>query len=161
MKRNTSAGFTLLEMLAYIGVLFVFFGASYAFTFRCMKDSTGLRRATEDIADVLQVGENWRADVRAASRIQLETAPNEQVLHLPGSRGDIAYRFAENSVSRRVANNDWAPLLTSVQTSTFTNDLFNNVSLWRWEVELQPRAKKPGSRPMFTFMAVPSASSGK
>src|SRR5262245_47461920 len=129
MKRNSAAGFTLIELLAYIGVLVILFGAGYTFMFRCMNDSISLRRATEDIADVLQVGENWRADVRAASSVQLENAPNEHILHLSGSRGDIAYRFAENSVSRRVAGNDWSPLLTAVQASSFTNDSLHNVSL--------------------------------
>jgi len=161
MKRNSAAGFTLIELLVYIGVLLVLFGVGYAFTFRAMNDSVRLRRATEDIADVLQVGENWRADVRAASNIQLENTPTEQILRLPGTRGDIAYRFAENSIFRRVAGNDWSPLLTSVQASSFTNDSFHTVSLWRWELELLPRVKKPGTRPLFTFMAVPSTSPGK
>ena len=161
MKRNSTTGFTIMEMLVYIGVLVIIFGAGYAFAFRCMTESVGVRRATDDIAEVLRVGENWRADIRAASSIQIENATNEQIIRLSGSRGDIAYRFAENSISRRVAENDWSPLLTSVQASSFVNDSFHNVSLWRWELELAPREKEPGIRPLFTFMAVPAASPAK
>ena len=153
----------LIEMLIYMSVLLVVMAVGYAAFYRCLDRSTALRRSADDIAHTLQAGERWRADVRAALRpIQLETNAAEQILQLPGPRGGISYRFATNTVFRRVGDNAWSRVLGNVEASSFQPDPRGNVEAWRWELELQTRAKRISRiRPLFTFLAVPNGDSTK
>ena len=157
--RQTSAGgYSLVELLVYMAVLVVLIGVGYAALYFSMSSSAALRRSGDDIANALRAGEGWRADVRAAGgQIKLETTVDEQIIHLPGPRGEIGYRFATNTIFRRNGNNEWSPFLSNVKASTFISDSRHNAAVWRWELELQPRAKTLGTiRPLFTFLAVPT-----
>jgi prepilin-type N-terminal cleavage/methylation domain-containing protein len=155
--RRSECGFTLIEMLVYMGLFVVLMGVGYAAFHRCLGNSLALRRNADDIANALHAGENWRADVRAArGPARVESSGDEQVLELTGPQGPVAYRFAANTVFRRVGNNDWSPVLNNVQASSFTPDKRPSVEALRWELELQPRAKRMTRiRPLFTFIAVP------
>jgi hypothetical protein len=119
-----------------------------------------LRRNAEDISRALVAGERWRADVRAAAgNIRVESINAEQLLRLPGPRGELQYRFTEGAVSRRLNPGPWVTLLTNVVSSQMESDPRRQVSSWRWEVELMSRAKLPQTKPLFTFIAVPAAAS--
>jgi len=151
------AGFSLVEVLVYMTVMVVLVGVGYVALYRSMDTSNALRRNGEDIANALRAGENWRADVRAANgQIQQTNTAEESILSLPGTRGEVSYRFAEHTLFRRMGNNPWSPVLKNVEASTFILETRPNTTVWRWELELQPRAKKLTSlRPLFTFLAVP------
>jgi len=156
-------GYLLIEALAYIAVLFVVLGVAFTALYRCMDHSIALRRNADDISRALHAGERWRADVRAAgTRTWIETTNQEPVLHLEGPRGDAAYRFADDTVFRRLGNGPWTRLLTNVKSSAMEPDRRQSVTAWRWELELKPRVKgvvKPSRiRPLFTFLAVPQTS---
>jgi prepilin-type N-terminal cleavage/methylation domain-containing protein len=155
-------GFTLIEVLIYIVVLAVIMGAGYAALFRSLDHSVLLRGGADDIANALHAGENWRADVRASrGALRVETNGTEHILLLPGPR-EVSYRFATNTVLRRLGNNDWSMVLGNIETSAFVADPRGEVPAWRWELALKPRAKKPGRiRPLFTFLAVPAAAPAK
>lgn len=157
IPHSTAGGFMLIECLVYIGVLLVLLGIGYAAMYRCMENSVALRRSTEDIARALNAGERWRADVRAANgTIGWEETADGRMLRMPGERGEVVYQFTTNGVLRRVGPGSWSCILTSVKSSTMHPDARDNVTAWRWELELQPRSKKPVRvRPLFTFLAVP------
>ena len=162
-RRSAIRGFQLIEALVYIAVIFVVLGAGYEALYRCMDSSITLRRNADDIASALHAGERWRADVRLASRqIRVEQTPSEQIVHLEGPRGEVAYRFATNAVLRRVGDAPGVRLLPSVKSSVMEADPRRQVTAWRWELELKPRQQanmKPGRvRPLFTFIAVPEGS---
>ena len=159
----SSHGFTLIELLVYIGVLLVLMSAGYMALYRYMNHSDALRRSAEDIINAVHAGENWRLDVRsAAGDIRLSTSETEQILYLPGTRGDVAYRFATNTVFRRLGDSDWLPVLEHVKASSFVPDPRSKVTAWRWDLEYQTRARRPGPvRPLFTFSAVPPNSESK
>ncbi len=157
-------GFTLIECLAYMAVLFVIIGMGYAAMYRSMNASAGLRHNTDDISRTLKAGERWREDIREAVRtITVETAgDNTSLLHIPQARGEVTYRFSSNSVSRRTGQQDWMPFLDAVRASAFVADQRSKATAWRWEVELQPYRKRITSmRPLFTFIATPSGESAK
>lgn len=157
-SQSTRRGISLVEMLVHMSVLIVLIGVGYTALYRCLDNSNALRRSADDIANALHAGEDWRMDVRAAGgKVEVETTPDAQILHLPGARGDVAYRFSDHAISRRLGSNEWSPLLANVQASTFMADARTNATAWRWELELQPRARKFGSvKPLFTFLAVPA-----
>ena len=153
----TCGGYTIIECLVYGLVLWILLGVAYAAFYQCVENSVRLRRNADDIASALQAGERWRADVRAASGpIRLEKTDAEQILRLPGDRGEVAYHFTTNAILRRVDHGAWTRLLNHVQSSAMESDPRSNVTAWRWELELKPRSKRPGPvRPLFTFLAVP------
>lgn len=157
-RRSPHCGFMLIECLVYIGVVFVVLGIGFAAMYRCMENSVALRRSTEDIARALNAGERWRADVRAANgAIRWEETSDTRVLRMAGERGEVTYQFTSNAVLRCVAPGSWSCILAGVQSSTMLPDTRSQVTAWRWELELQPRSKKPVSvRPLFTFLAVPA-----
>jgi hypothetical protein len=159
-------GYLLVEALVYIAVLGAVLGVAFAAMYRCVERSLALRRNADDIACALHAGERWRADIRsAASQPRLETTDAGQLLHLDSARGAVAYRFTTNTVFRRLGEGVWVRLLPHVKSSTMTADPRQQVTAWRWELELETRAVgslKPGRiRPLFTFTAVPGHPSPK
>jgi hypothetical protein len=152
----------MVECLVYIGAVFVLLGAGYAAMYRCIENSVSLRRNAEDIVNALHIGERWRADIRAANgQARIESLPGEQVLHLPSGRGEVAYRFSTNTIFRRVGAGQWSRLLQNVKSSEMKSDARRKITAWRWELELQPRARPNAGRlrPLFTFVAVPKGGS--
>ena len=163
---GSERGYLLAECLVYLSVVFVLLGSGYVALYRCMDNSVALRRSADDIADALHAGERWRADVRsAAGQVRLEKTSTDQIILLSNPRGEVGYRFSSGVLYRRMGPGPWAPLLTSVKSSVMEPDPRQNVTAWRWELELQPRGKgsaKPGRfRPLFTFIAATRESSIK
>jgi type II secretory pathway component PulJ len=149
--------FMLLEVIAYLAVVFIVLGVGYAAMYRCMDNSRAFRRNLDDIAKTVNIGDLWRADIRQATNpIQINNSPHEQILRLTSRRGEILYRFSTNAVFRRVGNGPWALVLGNVKTSNMQPEPHQTLTAWRWDLELKTRAKaKTQTRPLFTFIAVP------
>jgi Tfp pilus assembly protein PilE len=160
-SRSDRAGFTIIECLVYSMVLLILLGCAYAAFYRCVENSVRLRRSTDDIANALHAGERWRADVRTVNGpIRFEIMDGQRVLQLPGEQGQVAYLYTTNVILRRAGHGAWTCLLNNVAASEMESDPRPNVGAWRWELELKPRSRKPAPvRPLFTFLAVPEASS--
>ncbi len=155
--------FMLIDCMVYSVVLLALLGVAYITLHRSTESSMILRRNTEDVARALQAGERWRADVRAANQpIRFEMNDDGQVIVMPTARGDVAYQFTTNGVFRRVGENGWACLLPSVNASTMQSEDRAGVTIWRWELEMKPRSKRPVRvRPLFTFLAAPQTGRAK
>ena len=154
-------GYLLVEVMVYIAVIVAVLGVAYAAMYRCIDSSIALRRNADDITSALQAGERWRADVRAATgSVRVEDSAAGQLLYLEGAGKTVVYHFATNSVARRLGEGPWVRLLPHVKASTMSADSRQQVTAWRWELELQTRATgsvRPGRiRPLFTFFAVPA-----
>ena len=162
-RSKIQGGFSLVELLVYMSVMVVLLGVGYVALYRSMDTTIALRRNGDDIANALRAGENWRADIRAAGgKIQSTNALDEQTITLPGRRGEVSYRFAEHKIFRRVGNSSWSPVLDNVNATTFISESRHDVTVCRWELELQTRTKKLSSiRPLFTFLAVPAGDVSK
>ena len=159
-------GYLMIEALVYIAVIVALLGAGYAAVYRCIDSSLALRRNADDITSALHAGERWRADVRSAgNQVRLEDTADGQLLHLEGATNEVVYRFSTNAISRRLGAGPWVRLLPNVKSSSMTADPREQVSAWRWELELATRTQgsvKPGRvRPLFTFIAVPERTSSK
>jgi len=157
---DPQTSYLLTEALVYIGLVFVLLGTGYLAMYHCIDNSLLLRHNADDIASALQTGERWRDDVRAARTvIILEASGAGQTLLLQETGGEVAYRFSNHFMSRRIGQGPWVPLLANVKSSLMQSDPRQNVTAWRWELELQPRSKAAVKasrvRPLFTFLAVP------
>jgi hypothetical protein len=158
--RGRAPGYMLTETLVYMALLFMILGLGYAAVYNYIDHSLVLRHGAADISRALEVGERWRADVRAAdSGVRLENTGAEQCLYLAGRRGEVAYRFSSGAVSRRVGSGPWGLVLADAKASNMVADRRQQVTAWRWDLELQPRArasvKASHFRPLFTFITVP------
>lgn len=151
--------YTLIEVLVYMSMLVVVMALGYTAMYRSMDASTGLRRNAGEITRALTVGERWREDVRRATQpLRVErVSERETLLHIPYKNSEVTYRFASGAVSRRFGPLEWSVLLQPVRNSTFVSDTRQQVTAWKWELELQP-ARKSLTRlhPLFTFLAVPT-----
>ena len=161
--QRRGAGYMLVEALVYIGLVVVVLGTGYAVMYRCVENSTVLRRNAQDMTAALNAGERWRADIRASRHpLQIESSETSQTLQLKTEKGEVVYRFETNTVTRSVEGQPGIRLLTDVKSSEMQANPRKEVIAWQWEVELLPRAKgyyKPGRvRPLFTFTAVPERS---
>jgi len=161
--QRRGAGYMLVEALVYIGLVVVVLGTGYAVMYRCVENSTVLRRNSQDMTAALNAGERWRADIRASRHpLQIENSGTSQILQLKTERGEVVYRFETNNVIRSVEGQPGIQLLSNAKSSEMEANLRQKVTAWQWEVELLPRAKgynKPGRvRPLFTFTAVPERS---
>ena len=114
-----------------------------------------MRRNADDIAQVLHVGELWRADIRAATKPpSFDTA--EQTLQLTHSGTVVAYKFADHQILRRSrADAPWVVILPRVAHSQMQPEPRTHVTGWRWELELKTTREPAPLRPLFTFTAVP------
>lgn len=158
MKRS---GYSLIELLVYIGVLAILLAVGYVAVERCMGNSWAFRLKLNDQSRAMFAGERWRADVRAASgRIRRETAGADEMLRIPTRRGEIVYRVETNSVLRHFGPGSWSCVLDNVKTSVMEPDQRQSVTAWRWELQLAPRPATPGlTGPLYTFIAVPGSDS--
>ena len=156
-KSGGPLAYMLMEALVYVGVSVLLLGVAFAAMYRCIDSSVALRRSADDLTSALHAGERWRADVRAAQRpIKLENLAADQILHLPGAQAEVVYRSTDGAVFRRVGAGTWTQVLTNVSSSTMQPDPRQTLTAWRWELQLNIRAKTSRIRPLFTFIAVPA-----
>jgi hypothetical protein len=150
-------GVMLVEALVYISVLFVVLAVSGAAYCRVLDQTRQLRRVAADIPRALDAGERWRADVRATvAPPRLVEEESLQALHLPQRNLEVVYFFDGSNVVRRAGTNEtWLPILPKVKASRFLEDRREQVTVWRWEIELQPGLRPPKKPPLFSFLAVP------
>ncbi len=156
-RRGRLHGITLIECLVYIGALAAVFGMGTAAFYQCSENSARLRRNADDVAQVLHIGELWRADIRAATQpVRFDAA--ERTLHLSHGETTVAYKFAENQILRRArADAQWIIILPRVARSKMDPEPRAHVTGWRWELELKPIREPASLPPLFTFTAAPGS----
>lgn len=144
---STRRGFSLIECLAYIAVLGTVFTMAYPAVYQSMTGSRRLRDNADDIVRVLRAGEQWRADVRAA------TGPvnvTDTAFTIPQPTGTVTYTVAEGALWRTVGGARH-PVIPKVRTST----MFADRRAYRWELELPATSPTARVQPLFSFVAVP------
>lgn len=154
-RRRATSGFSLIECLIYISVLAVILTIGSMAFYRCWDDNKAITHNTEDMVQSLKAGELWRADVRQATGpIEVATTNAEETLRIPRKGGELLYSFAEGEVRRQVDRGPWQVLISRVKSSQMQNQNRDNVTAWRWELELQSGRRHAKVRPLFTFEAV-------
>src|SRR5579864_9048390 len=100
--KSARSGYLLVEALVYIGLVFVLLGIGTSAMYRAIDNSVALRRNADDITRAVHVGERWRADVRSANQgVLQEEIEGQPLVRLKGDRGEVDYRYNEDSVYRR------------------------------------------------------------
>ncbi len=156
-RQRRQAGILLTECLVYIAVFAILLGIGTAAFYFCWDHTRSVIYATEDIAAALRAGEQWRADVRAATgKISTETTAGGELVRIPAADKEIVYRFESGELHRDIATTSQSRLLLSkVKTSQMTGEARGPVHAWRWELQLTERRKETQLPLLFTFAAVP------
>ncbi len=155
--RSKNGAYALIEALVYFSVVVVLLAIAYLALDRCITNSLALRRAADDIGNVLRAGERWRADMRVSTQAQWLDTEGAHVLRLSTERGEILYRWSGGAWSRKVGNGPWSVILNRVKTVSISPEAREHVAAWRCEMELEPRRKSARVQPLFTFYAVPAS----
>jgi len=152
-----SRGLMLIECLVYMGMWFTVLGCAMTMFYAAYVNTKQLSRNTDDIVRVLKAGERWRADVRATAPSTTSEASEfgeDEELTLRQASGWVKYRFEGGRALRRTQRDpDWREVLNGVKSSHMLREDRGGVSVWRWEIELLTHAKRPVTRPLFTFLA--------
>jgi len=156
-RRRIVGGMMLVECIAYIGLFFLVMGVTFKLFYVCWDNSKSYRRSADAITAALNAGERWREDVRAASGpLRVDNPSGGEVLFIPEKSGEVAYRFSDGALWRRVGPDaGWIQALPRVKSSRMETDPRGRVTAWRWEVELTVHQKETRMLPLFTFEAVP------
>jgi hypothetical protein len=155
------AGILLIECMVYLGVLVIVVGIGFAAFYACWDNANALHKNADDITRALNVGEQWRMDIRRATGpITVENQTDGQLMHIPSGNNQVLYAFTAGRIERKLSSADgWTIVLPKVKRSRMETDNRSRVKAWRWEVELSPVRAKARLRPLFTFEAVPPAAS--
>ena len=145
-----SQGYSLLEMLVYIAILTMILGVSYQVFEKARVNNQILKQNAQDVMNVLDVGEQWREDIRTAIKDPY-LAPT-MALHIPRSEGEVIYQLLGETIIRKTTGENGQVILGKVKTSTMQPDIRSKIQGWRWEIELQSRSHAK-IRPLFTFIA--------
>lgn len=148
-------GVMLIECLVYIAVFAILLGIGTAAFFFCWDHTRATISMTDGIETALRAGENWRADVRAATgKISVETTPAGELVKIPAGENEIIYRLAAGELWRDVpAQNSSQLLFTKVKTSEMNAAAHDGVTAWCWELELIPPRHERHFPLLFTFEA--------
>ncbi len=151
-------GILLLECLVYIALLALVLALAYAAFEACWKNSTTLRATADDVTSVIEAGERWRADIRAATGEITTDSSGSQQLRIPQGTNAVLYRVNAREVQRKIASAPaWRTVARRVNVSRMEIDRRSHISAWCWDLELVPRRPRGSLRPQFTFEAVPIA----
>jgi len=149
------AGVMLIECLVYIAVFAILLGIGTAAFFFCWDHTRATISTADEIETALRAGENWRADVRAATgRISVEATPASELVKIPTGENEIIYRLAAGELWREnPAQNRSRLLFTKVKTSEMNAAARDGVTAWCWELELIPPRPERHFPLLFTFEA--------
>jgi hypothetical protein len=158
-RTRRASGVLLLECLVYFVLFTIVLGGATTAFYICWNHSAALIRATGQIQSAIQMGERWRADVRAATgRITVQTNATGEIVQIPEGARVVSYRFESGNISRRssaAGQPSWS--LAHVNKSNMELDARGDVTAWRWELELVPARKETHLPLRFTFEAVTKA----
>jgi hypothetical protein len=147
----------LIEYLIYISVLAVVMGIAFGAFYRSLETSRDIVRHSDLILRTLNAGELWRADIRHAQSPPREaTDGSKHFFEIPTTNGLVVYMFGDGSVWRRAPDGSTRELLQRVKSTSMSEDRRDQVTSWRWELELLTRKRIVRIRPLFTFQAVSS-----
>lgn len=155
-KRRKPHGIFLIQGLVYMVILatisYVAFNAFFSL-------KTGVKRVqlvADDIVSTMEIGEQWRADMRLASaEVTIKQTDHSTSLFIPLENGKTNFwHFSQQKVVRTDAYGHATSILLDVAETRFVPDERKHVSAWRWELELKPNGPNARMKPLFTFLAV-------
>jgi prepilin-type N-terminal cleavage/methylation domain-containing protein len=155
LRPDPRRGFTLLELIVYIGVLLVISGIAMSSLNRLWSAAGNASASTDDHGAALRAAEQWRLDVRtAAAPITIEDQGHR--CRIPNPSGDITWNLTNGVLSRQITGRPPNLKLPRVRDARFAPDARKEVTALRCDLVLIPRSTKTRTAPAFSFLAVPA-----
>lgn len=160
-KPRRNAGEALVDCLMHIVIMALVLGLAFSTFIATVDHSTELERVTTGTVRALHAAEQWREDLRRATRPpRAVDVASVREFRIPTSPGEIAYRLQDGAVERRVsADGPWVEVVPRVKSSAFELDARKQVNAWRWDLELTTRRNGERFRRVFSFVGVPPSES--
>jgi hypothetical protein len=152
--RSREQGIMLVECLLYIALFLVVTTVAAVAYYHVEVETRALDRNSDDIVRAMKAGEQWRAEIRTAISPPLM---ENGTLKLATKAGDVVYTTTNGVIWRQAGRTRSLPWLERVKSSTMEIDARQNITAWRWELELETKRAQASVRPLFTFMSAPSS----
>lgn len=153
MGQGRNRAFLLVESLVYGSILMIVLGVGIVVFNNYQLRSLRLQRNTREIAQVLQLGEQWRNEIRTGVSVEWVQQGEPPHLRLESTNGVIDYAFEMGAVLKRLNGGNWSRLLGGVVASEMKPEQRAHALIWTWEIELTTFEKSPRLKPVFTFLA--------
>lgn len=155
LRPDPRRGFTLLELIVYIGVLLVISGIAMSSLNRLWSAAGKAAAATDDHGAALRAAEQWRLDVRTAAA-PITIGDQGHRCRIPNASGDILWHLTNGVLSRQISGRPPNLKLPRVREARFATDARTHVTALRCDLVLIPRSTKARTTPAFSFLAVPA-----
>jgi competence protein ComGF len=147
-------GILLLECLVYMALLVATTAVVFSMVFRFWGGTKRLQQDADDIVRTMHLGEQWRADVRAALKpVELTQNESNQTSRVTLPGGEVTYSFLHGEIRREVGGAQNQTWLSHVKTSEMRSDKRQGINVYRWELELISGKNNPHLHPLFFFEA--------
>ena len=132
-------GATLIEALFYCATFSLVVGSALASLYAASMHHKRLDRSADAIVRVVEAGQRWREEIRAASGpVQVETSGpggELQTIRIPGAGGEVTYRQEADRIVR--TDPGGSTELFRVRSSRVSRVPARVATdAWQWEVEL-------------------------
>ncbi len=152
MKTTDRKYIALVEILVYMAIFIIVMALAFQCFHMFLKNSHDLRKASEDIIAISQIGDGWRDKVRNADSIKCEGS----MFFLIRDGRETCYSYRDNALQFRGPEPDarWKILNDRIGACSFTNTAYDGFSAWEMDLELKVRNEKAKVKPLFSFIAV-------
>ena len=144
-------GMSLIETLVYCSILTIILDLAFVVYFESQSNHNQLQNFTTQVVRTLEMGEDWREDVRKAS--QQPTLAKDGSLKITRAKSQTAYLFKEGTLWKKRDDAEPVAILRGLKSFRFVKDNRKFVQAWRCELELLPTGKTSKTRRAFTFEA--------
>ena len=143
------SGISLIETLVYIACLSMLFSIVAISCWKLKSYHDAINQRAELTARLLDIGEQWRAYVRSADKIQVEPDAGLRFSQAGKDHSIVLKSGSLLHLSREATDT----LIKNVSHSQMKQLERNGVVYWQWEVGVAPMNGHALQR--FTFLAVP------
>jgi hypothetical protein len=145
-------GTSLIEALIYCSILTIILNLAFIVYFESQSNHLRLQNFTTQMVQTLEMGEDWREDVRKASRLPI--LAKDGALKITQAKSQTIYSFNDGTLWRKKGDTEAIVVLRGIKSFRFVKDTRKFVQAWRCELELLPIGKASKTRRVFTFEAV-------
>lgn len=154
--RGAIAGASLIELLMYLGLLFVFVGIAYGAVDRLWLETRRLEKRADALRGMIQAGETWREDIRRATgepKVEVDSLG----ISIPAGTNRIRWRVEMSAgiATRDGGGDDLRIYPWPLKSATFAPARRDAVAGWMWELTLVPPTHRDRQAQVVRFLAVP------
>jgi hypothetical protein len=149
------AGASLVELLMYAGLLFLFVGIAYGTVDRLWLETRRLEKRADSLRGLVQAGEQWRADIRQSSADPTVDADGLGI-SIPTGTNQVRWTVEKplGLACRDAGGGDIRIYPWPLQAAAFAAAKRGSTAGWTWDLTLAPPTKRDRQPQTVRFLAV-------